>query len=241
LYPDVIESKSPSGGPSATINSHHNVGGLPEDLKWDLLEPLRELFKDEVRALGRELGLPEEMVNRHPFPGPGLGVRCVGEVTKERLDTLRSRLSAAYKGVNVLVLREGARDWFWKATVQELDANEMALDIHHIFPRKWCEAQGIPRERYDSILNKTTISYKANRKIGGSAPSEYLPQIQNEKQVQLSDAKMDAILESHALSAQLLRQDDFEHFIEDRRQRLLQLIEKAMGKRIISPDATAPE
>ena len=89
LYPDVIESKSPSGGPSATIKSHHNVGGLPEDLKWDLLEPLRELFKDEVRAVGRELGLPEEMVNRHPFPGPGLGVRCIGEVTKERLDTLR--------------------------------------------------------------------------------------------------------------------------------------------------------
>ncbi|AEV28988.1 GMP synthase (glutamine-hydrolyzing) [Sphaerochaeta pleomorpha str. Grapes] len=89
LYPDVIESKSPSGGPSATIKSHHNVGGLPEDLKWELLEPLRELFKDEVRQLGRELGLPEEMVTRHPFPGPGLGVRCVGEITKERLDTLR--------------------------------------------------------------------------------------------------------------------------------------------------------
>ncbi len=89
LYPDVIESKSPSGGPSATIKSHHNVGGLPEDLKWDLLEPLRELFKDEVRALGRELGLPEVLVSRHPFPGPGLGVRCVGEITKERLDTLR--------------------------------------------------------------------------------------------------------------------------------------------------------
>lgn len=89
LYPDVIESKSPSGGPSVTIKSHHNVGGLPEDLKWDLLEPLRELFKDEVRELGRELGLPEDMVNRHPFPGPGLGVRCVGEVTKKRLDTLR--------------------------------------------------------------------------------------------------------------------------------------------------------
>ncbi len=89
LYPDVIESKSPSGGPSVTIKSHHNVGGLPDDLKWDLLEPLRELFKDEVRELGRELGLPEDMVNRHPFPGPGLGVRCVGEVTKKRLDTLR--------------------------------------------------------------------------------------------------------------------------------------------------------
>ncbi len=89
LYPDVVESQSAFGGPSSTIKSHHNVGGLPEDLKWDLLEPLRSLFKDEVRELGRELGLPENMVNRHPFPGPGLGVRCVGEITKERLDTLR--------------------------------------------------------------------------------------------------------------------------------------------------------
>lgn len=89
LYPDVIESKSPTGGPSSTIKSHHNVGGLPEDLKWQLLEPLKELFKDEVRALGKELGLPDELVYRHPFPGPGLGVRCIGEVTKERLDTLR--------------------------------------------------------------------------------------------------------------------------------------------------------
>lgn len=89
LYPDVIESKSASGGPSATIKSHHNVGGLPSDLKWQLLEPLKELFKDEVRELGRQLGLPDELVNRHPFPGPGLGVRCIGEVTKERLDTLR--------------------------------------------------------------------------------------------------------------------------------------------------------
>jgi GMP synthase (glutamine-hydrolysing) len=89
LYPDVIESISPSGGPSVTIKSHHNVGGLPEDLRFSLLEPLRELFKDEVRLLGKELGLPDEIVNRHPFPGPGLGVRCVGEVTAERLDTLR--------------------------------------------------------------------------------------------------------------------------------------------------------
>lgn len=89
LYPDVIESKSAHGGPSATIKSHHNVGGLPSDLKWELLEPLRDLFKDEVRALGRELGLPETLVDRHPFPGPGLGVRCIGAVTKERLDTLR--------------------------------------------------------------------------------------------------------------------------------------------------------
>ena len=89
LYPDIVESRSPFGGPTSTIKSHHNVGGLPEDLKWKLLEPLKDLFKDEVRALGRELGLPEELVDRHPFPGPGLGVRCIGEVTKQRLDALR--------------------------------------------------------------------------------------------------------------------------------------------------------
>jgi GMP synthase (glutamine-hydrolysing) len=90
LYPDVIESVSATGGPSVTIKSHHNVGGLPELMNLKLVEPLRELFKDEVRQLGRELGLPDEIVWRHPFPGPGLGVRCVGAITKERLDTLRA-------------------------------------------------------------------------------------------------------------------------------------------------------
>ena len=89
LYPDVIESVSFTGGPSVTIKSHHNVGGLPAAMKMGLVEPLRELFKDEVRALGRELGLPEIFVGRHPFPGPGLAIRIPGEVTKERCDVLR--------------------------------------------------------------------------------------------------------------------------------------------------------
>ncbi|MFO8008665.1 MAG: GMP synthase (glutamine-hydrolyzing), partial [Candidatus Brocadiia bacterium] len=89
LYPDVIESQSAHGGPSATIKSHHNVGGLPEDLDFELIEPLRQLFKDEVRQVGGELGLPEQVVSRQPFPGPGLAVRIVGEVTEERLRILR--------------------------------------------------------------------------------------------------------------------------------------------------------
>ena len=95
LYPDVIESVSAKGGASATIKTHHNVGGLPKDMKFKLIEPLRELFKDEVRNVGRELGLPEEMVGRHPFPGPGLAIRVLGEVTPAALDMLR-RADAIY-------------------------------------------------------------------------------------------------------------------------------------------------
>jgi GMP synthase (glutamine-hydrolysing) len=90
LYPDVIESRSAFGGPSATIKSHHNVGGLPAELGFELIEPLRYLFKDEARTLGRELGLPDEVINRQPFPGPGLAIRVIGEVTEERLAVLRA-------------------------------------------------------------------------------------------------------------------------------------------------------
>ncbi len=89
LYPDVIESGAAADGPAATIKLHHNVGGLPDELGFELVEPLRDLFKDEVRRLGLELGLPEQLVWRHPFPGPGLAVRCLGEVTAEKLAVLR--------------------------------------------------------------------------------------------------------------------------------------------------------
>jgi GMP synthase (glutamine-hydrolysing) len=111
LYPDVIESSSAKGGPSVTIKTHHNVGGLPANLPWKLIEPLRELFKDEVRQVGRELGLPEEIVGRHPFPGPGLAIRVLGPVTEARLDLLR-KVDAVY----VEEIREaGLYDQIWQA------------------------------------------------------------------------------------------------------------------------------
>jgi GMP synthase (glutamine-hydrolysing) len=96
LYPDVIESFSPRGGPSVTIKTHHNVGGLKPGMKFKLIEPLRELFKDEVRNVGRELGLPEEMVSRHPFPGPGLAIRVLGAVAPDKLDVLLRSISTRF-------------------------------------------------------------------------------------------------------------------------------------------------
>ena len=111
LYPDVIESVSFTGGPSVTIKSHHNVGGLPARMNMKLVEPLRELFKDEVRALGRELGLPDIFVGRHPFPGPGLAIRCPGEITRDKLDILREA-DAVYIDQ---IRKAGLYDTIWQA------------------------------------------------------------------------------------------------------------------------------
>ena len=111
LYPDVIESVSVIGGPSVTIKSHHNVGGLPERMKLTLVEPLRDLFKDEVRALGRELGLPDSLVNRHPFPGPGLAIRMPGTITPQKLDVLRQADAIYLEEIR----KAGLYDEIWQA------------------------------------------------------------------------------------------------------------------------------
>ncbi|WP_290685280.1 MULTISPECIES: glutamine-hydrolyzing GMP synthase [unclassified Haematobacter] len=123
LYPDVIESVSFAGGPSVTIKSHHNVGGLPEKMGLKLVEPLRELFKDEVRALGRELGLPEKFIGRHPFPGPGLAIRCPGEITREKLEILR-RADAVYIDQ---IRRHGLYDDIWQAFVAILPVRTVGV------------------------------------------------------------------------------------------------------------------
>lgn len=123
LYPDVIESVSFSGGPSVTIKSHHNVGGLPEKMGLKLIEPLRELFKDEVRALGMELGLPASFIGRHPFPGPGLAIRCPGEITREKLDILR-KADAVYIDQ---IRKHGLYDEIWQAFVAILPVRTVGV------------------------------------------------------------------------------------------------------------------
>ncbi len=123
LYPDVIESVSVSGGPSVTIKSHHNVGGLPEKLGLKLVEPLRDLFKDEVRALGRELGLPERFIARHPFPGPGLAIRCPGEITREKLEILRKADAVFIDQIR----KHGLYDEIWQAFVAILPVRTVGV------------------------------------------------------------------------------------------------------------------
>ncbi|MFT5742295.1 MAG: GMP synthase (glutamine-hydrolyzing) [Paracoccaceae bacterium] len=123
LYPDVIESVSFSGGPSVTIKSHHNVGGLPEKMGMKLIEPLRELFKDEVRALGHELGLPASFIGRHPFPGPGLAIRCPGEITLEKLAILR-KADAVYIDQ---IRKHGLYDEIWQAFVAILPVRTVGV------------------------------------------------------------------------------------------------------------------
>jgi len=123
LYPDVIESVSFSGGPSVTIKSHHNVGGLPEKMGLKLVEPLRELFKDEVRALGRELGLPASFIGRHPFPGPGLAIRCPGEITREKLAILRQADAVFIDQIR----KHGLYDEIWQAFVALLPVKTVGV------------------------------------------------------------------------------------------------------------------
>lgn len=158
-----------------------------------------------------------------------------------RLDTMRSRTSAAYRGLYVLLQQQGSRDFFWKARMLDLDRNEKAIDIHHIFSRKWCDNNGISPRIYNSIINKTAISYKANRKIGGNAPSLYLRQIQENIAVQLTEAEMNEILSTHSINPELLRADDFDGFYQNRKSALLTLIEQAMGKEAIQTDESAAE
>lgn len=201
--------------------------------RWFWCGVLGELYGGAVESrIAKDV---EEVLDWVMNNGPVPATVSDASFDPQRLDRLYTRNSAAYKGVNVLVLRQGAQDWYFKATVDKLDNDDMmSLDIHHIFPEDWCKKQGIKAAVFNSIVNKTPISYKANRKIGGAAPSVYLAKLQADKLVGLDEAAMNALLHTHQVPAQHLRTDDFEAFYAARKASLLALIEQAMGKASLS-------
>ena len=151
---------------------------------------------------------------------------------------MRMRLSAAYKGVNALLMKEGAQDF---RSGQQFDHTVFFgenVDIHHIFPQDWCKGQGIKQQVYDSIINKTPLSYRTNRMIGGVAPSAYLAKLQAGTQASppIAVDRLDTYLSSHLIEPELLRGDDFERFMADRQTKLLALIERATGKAAYAGD-----
>jgi hypothetical protein len=150
-------------------------------------------------------------------------------VTSSRLRTLRTRLSAAYKGLHALIMQKGgAHDWRTGAGVDEQTYFDEAIDIHHIFPRAWCEKQGKAASIYNSIVNKTPLSAATNRALGGQAPSQYLPRLQRAHDI--SDHRMELLLQTHLIEPQRLRTDDFEGMLIARGQALLSLVEEATGR-----------
>lgn len=156
-----------------------------------------------------------------------------------RLLTLRTRNSAAYKGIHALLLRDGALDFRSGDPIESQLYFEERIDIHHIFPKDWCIKQGVEAKFYDSIVNKTPLSAKTNRTVGSKAPSVYLALLQ--QQAEINDSRMDEILESHNIFPLALRIDDFEEFFRMREAELLRRIETAMGKPVVgiaSPQET---
>lgn len=231
--------------PLASVLAHLGERWLEPQIKaklarWFWCGVLGELYGGAVETrIALDMQQLLAWVNEPSAPEPAT-VQAAG-FNPNRLDTLRSRTSAAYRGLYVLIQREGARDFFWKARMVDLDLNDVKLDIHHIFPKKWCEDRDIPPRVYNAIVNKTAISYKANRMIGGGAPSKYLAQLQGHPQVKLADAEMDDILKSHVIDAGLLRADTFKEFYAARKAALLSIVERAMGKMSAESESVAED
>lgn len=149
---------------------------------------------------------------------------------ESRLHSLRTRNAAAYKGIAALVLDGGARDWMDDKALDKVQYVDLAVDIHHVFPQKWCNDNGIDDEHRESIVNKTTISARTNRTIGGVAPSSYLRVV--ESRAQIAADRVDELLATHLIPAEKLRADDFDAYFTARREALCQLVERAIGKTV---------
>jgi hypothetical protein len=186
---------------------------------------LGELYSGAVETrLARDLEQVPAWIDGGPEP------RTLVEASFEatRLLSLKTRNSAAYKGIHALLMRHGAPDFLKAVEIDMAQFLDLHIDIHHIFPRKWCDDRRIDQGRRDSIVNKTGLSYDTNRSIGGRAPSSYVASVQ--KRTARSPEEMDALLERHLVSAEHLRSDDFEGFFSDRLEALVRLISAAMGK-----------
>ncbi len=198
-------------------------------IRWYWCGVLGELYGSAIETrFARDIEMVPDWARDESNPIP----RTVQDAnfTESRLHSLRTRNAAAYKGIAALILAGGARDWMEDKALDKVQYVDLAVDIHHIFPQKWCNDSGIDDEHRESIVNKTTISARTNRTIGGAAPSSYLTVI--ESRAQLGSSRLDELIGTHLVPADALRADDFEAFFTVRRESLCQLVEAAMGKTV---------
>lgn len=203
-----------------------NHGTIARIRQWYWSGVLGELYGSAIETrFARDL---EQVVDWVQSDGPAPGTVSAASFNSSRLLTLRTRNSAAYKGLYALLMRDGCLDWQKHKSISLASFFNYSIDIHHIFPQRWCNKNEIDDARRESIVNKTAISYDTNRRIGGRAPSIYLPIL--EQRAGISADQLDEILDTHAINATALRADDFDRFFEDRKHRLLEVIGDAMGK-----------
>ncbi|MDF2468249.1 MAG: hypothetical protein K0Q61_621 [Rhodococcus erythropolis] len=198
-------------------------------VRWYWCGVLGELYGSAIESrFARDIEMVPPWANDGSAPVP----RTVQDAsfTESRLHSLRTRNAAAYKGIAALILAGGARDWMEDKALDKVQYVDLAVDIHHIFPQKWCETNGIDAEHRESIVNKTTISARTNRTIGGVAPSSYLPVI--ETRAQIDSTHLDGLVATHLIPTEFLRQDQFENFFRSRRESLCELVENAIGKAV---------
>lgn len=203
------------------------IGVRERIARWYWCGVLGELYGAATESrFARDIEQVPDWARDETVPAP----RTVGDASfvESRLLSLRTRNAAAYKGIAALILSRGARDWMEDKAFDKVQYIDLAVDIHHVFPQKWCNDNGIDEQRRESIVNKTTISARTNRVIGGVAPSSYLSTI--ESRAQIGPAALDGLLATHLIPATLLRTDDFDMYFRQRRAALCQLVEVAIGK-----------
>ncbi len=205
------------------------IGVSERLIRWYWCGVLGELYGSAIETrFARDIEMVPPWAQDETKPVP----RTVQDAnfTESRLHSLRTRNAAAYKGIAALILAGGARDWMEDKALDKVQYVDLAVDIHHIFPQKWCNDTGIDGEHRESIINKTTISARTNRTIGGAAPSSYLQVI--ETRAQLESQRLDELLGTHLVPADLLRADDFDGYFTARRESLCRLVEAAIGKNV---------